>query len=309
MSTRPLFQGLAALTVTVVLATLPQPAAAQAEAAPPGSADNPHVVEVEAEDYAFRIPETLPAGWVTIRFENVGEEPHFMFFSHLLKGRTYDDYIIEAAEPFNQIWMQIRDGEITEEEAWALMEERVPAWAFEDVVPRGGPSIVEPGGTVETTVRLEPGNYAVECFMKSEDGEIHSVEGMTDPVTVTGEPSGASTPEADARVILSNDGIGVEGELTAGRRTLEVHMADQGPGFGHTVSLARLDDAANEQEVVEWMNWMTPHGLRAPAPATFIGGAHGMPVGERAYFSVDLEAGTYLLTSESGISTTFAVEP
>ena len=309
MSTRPLFQGFATLTVAAALVTLPQAAAAQAEAAPPGSADNPHVVEVEAEDYAFRVPETLPAGWVTVRFENVGDEPHFMVFHHLLEGRTFDDYMIEAGEPFNQIWMQLRDGEVTEEEAWALMEELVPAWVFEHIVHRGGPGIVKPGGEVEATVYLEPGNYVVECYMKSEEGEIHAMEGMADPVTVTGEPSDASPPAADARVILSNDGIEIEGQLTAGHRTLEVHVADQGAAPGHTANFARLDGPAHEQEVVEWMNWMTSHGLRAPAPATFVGGVQLMPVGQRANVILELEAGPYLLVSESGISTTFTVEP
>jgi hypothetical protein len=46
---------------------------------------------------------------------------------------------------------------------------------------------------------------------------------------------------------------------------------------------------------------MTGEGMRFPAPATFVAGMHLLQVGERGYFTTDLEAGRYLLISESGV--------
>ena len=44
---------------------------------------------------------------------------------------------------------------------------------------------------------------------------------------------------------------------------------------------------------------MNGDGLRAPAPATFVGGVQEMPEGRTAYFTIDLEAGRYAWISEN----------
>lgn len=266
------------------------------------------VVEVTAEDFAFRVPETLPSGWNTIRFENEGEEHHFLIFVRLPEGRTFDDYMIEVGEAYNDIWYRLRDGDIDEEEGWQRAAETLPRWVG-DLQLMGGSGLVAPGRTTEVTIRLEPGDYVVECYMRSADGEIHAIEGMSDPVTVTEEASGKSPPSADATVTISNDGIEIEGQLTPGRRTLEARIVDQGPAFGHNLHLARLDDGTAVDEVLGWERWMTGEGMRSPAPATFVGGMHLLPVGERGYFTTDLEAGRYLLVSESGVWKEIAVRP
>lgn len=309
MTSRRLPLALVVLFAGTALVAFVASADAQSSEAIPAAHDAPVVVEVTAEDFAFRIPETIPSGWVTVRFENVGEEHHFLVFGQLPEDKSFDDYVIEIGGPFNEIWYQLRDGEITEPEAWELLEQVVPAWAFEQLVFRGGPGLIAPGETVEATVWLEPGDYFVECYMKSEDGELHWMEGMSDPVTVTDESSGGSPPDVDVRLAISNDGIEVDGELTPGQRTFEVYVADRGAGFGHNVHLARLDEGTEADDVLGWENWVTPDGMQSPAPALFVGGVQLLPVGERGYFTTDLEAGRYLLISESGVWKEIAVRP
>lgn len=308
MTSRRLPLALTTLFAGTALVAFVAPAEAQSSEVIPATHDAPVVVEVTAEDFAFRVPEKLPSGWVTLRFENAGEEHHFLVFGRLPQGRTYDDYVTEIGMPFNEVWYQLRDGEIGQDEAWELLGASVPEW-IGDIRFMGGSGLVAPGKSTEVTVHLTPGNYVVECYMKSADGEIHWMEGMSDPVTVTEESSGGSPPDADVRLAISNDGIDVDGELTPGRRTFEVYVADQGAVFGHNLHLARLDEETEADDVLGWENWMTTEGMQAPAPAIFAGGVHLLPVGERRYFTTDLEAGRYLLISESGIWKEIAVRP
>lgn len=295
-----LARGIALAVAGTALATAPPQVRAQSAGADADPALASHVVEVTAEDFAFRVPETLPSGWTTIRFANEGEEHHLLYLVRLPDGTTFDDYMIEAGEAYNAIWYGLRDGELDEEGAWEQAAETLPRW-IGDLEPMGGSGLVAPGGTAEVTVRLEPGDYVVECYMRSADGEIHAIEGMAHPLTVTDEASGGTPPSADAIVTLSNDGIEIEGELAPGRRTIEVRVADQGPAFGHDLHLARLDDGMEVDGVLGWEKWMTAEGMRHPAPATFVGGVQFLPVGGRGFFTTELQTGRYLMLSESGI--------
>lgn len=271
------------------------------------------VVEITATDYAFRAPHAIASGWTTIRFKNDGEEHHFVLMSRLPEGKTVDDYEIELSQPFSEIGQAVWTGEIDQEEVFARIGEVLPEW-FQAVQFMGGPGLVTPAFSSETTMYLEPGNYALECYMKTEDGKIHYMEGMLRPLVVTEEASGGSPPETDVRITLSNFEMDVEGELAQGRHVIAVHVAENPEeGFGHNVQLARLNPDAEVEEVVSWMNWFSVKGMRPPAPAEFIGGVHVMPVGSTAYFTAELEPGRYLLISEytahQGVLHEFTVAP
>ncbi len=293
-----------ALSATFGLAGLIawQGAAAPATPVEPGGIEAPPahapVVEVAAEDYAFRVPESLPSGWVTLRFTNEGEEHHFLMLHRLPEGKTFDDYVVEIGEPFNEVWYPLRAGEITQEEALERMGETIPEW-FWSVQQMGGTGLTEAGRTTEVTVKLEPGNYVVECYMKTPEGEFHGMEGMVDPITVTDEPSGGSPPEADLRLTATNSSLELEGEATPGQHTAALHIAERPEaGFGHNVHVARLPDGIEPDEVQAWLNWMNVEGLQEPAPATFLGGMNILPEGTTGYFSLDLKPGRYLFASE-----------
>jgi hypothetical protein len=152
-------------------------------------------------------------------------------------------------------------------------------------------------------MRLAPGNYVMECYVKTADGEFHSMLGMAMPLTVTEEDSGGAPPKADLSITLFNHMIEVQGTPVAGQQTVAVNF-DEHPeyGLGNDVHVVRLDEETDLDEVIAWMDWMNVDGLRAPSPAAFVGGIHEMPSGYTAFFTVDLEPGRYAWIAESGAS-------
>lgn len=258
------------------------------------------VAEYTARDYAFVGPAELPSGWVTIRMANAGLEHHFVFLTLLPEGKTMEDYVSDVGMPFDSVWHQLRSGAVDKAGAGAMLGELLPEW-YADAASMGGPGLVAPGGVGQATMRLAPGNYVMECYVKTPDGEFHVALGMAMPLTVTAEDSGASPPTPDLEITLFNSVIEVEGTPTAGQQTVAVHF-DEHPqyGPGNDVHVVRLDEGTDLDEIVQWMDWMNVDGLRAPSPATFVGGIHEMPAGYTAFFTVDLEPGHYAWIAESG---------
>lgn len=272
----------------------------------------PGVVEVIARDYAFEAPDAIPSGWTTLRFENRGQEPHFVLFDRLPEDVTFREYMGEAGAAFDTVWRRLRDGEIDRAGAGQTLGRLLPGW-YASVAQTGGTGLVMPGETARTTLRLEPGSYVIECYVKTPDGEFHTSRGMARPVTVTGDSTGAEPPEADLELAVTTDEISVTGTPSSGRHTVAVHFEEQPEaGLGNDVHLVRLEGDAAAADVAPWMDWMNLDGLRSPAPAEFLGGTQEMPAGETAYFTVELEPGRYAWISEAPIPrslfTEFSVE-
>ncbi len=188
----------------------------------------------------------------------------------------------------------------------------LPEW-YASVKQMGGPGLVAAGGVAQATVHLEPGDYVMECYVKNADGEFHATLGMARPLRVTSESSGASAPEADLEITLTNYEMAIEGTPAADEQTVAVHFREHPEfGLGNDVHVVRLEDYTDMDEVIDWMDWMNVDGLRAPAPAEFVGGTHEMPVGYTAYFTVGLTPGRYAWISEStaamGMVREFTVE-
>lgn len=286
-----------AAALLAALAVIVSAESATAQGAQPASADP--ILEITATDYAFLAPASVPAGWVPIRFTNEGAEPHFVFISRLPEGRTVDDYEASILPTFDGAWRAVRDDGASVEAALGQLQSALPEW-YGGVHMIGGPGYLSPGRTSETVIRLEPGSYVLECYMKTADGRIHYMEGMVRPLEVVAGDGIGSPPKADVQVTLTNQGVSLDGAIAPGRVTFAVHAA-QNPevGFGHSAHLARLAPDTEVGDVVSWVNWFTARGMSAPAPAEFVGGVHFMPEGATAFFTADLEPGRYLLISES----------
>lgn len=242
----------------------------------------------------------IPSGWTTLRFDNQAPVHHFGFVSKVPEFVTLDQYHQEITLPF-QNFLDV------------VFLERDPSFPdagfefaewFGDIVFLGGPGLTAPGRISQTTLNLEPGNYIIECYMKSPGGFFHSVDRMLAQLTVTEEPSGAPEPRGTLEMTLlnpENGGIQAADEVRPGKQTVSVHFAEQtvhGNLVGNDVHLVRLDDGTDLAELAAWMNWAVPAGLTAPAPAEFLGGAHDMAVGQTAYFTVLLRPGTYAWIAE-----------
>lgn len=310
-----------AVGIAVLVSPLPAcQAAQQSEQSQPAAekeateaTSEPHVVELSTTDHAFHAPAKIPSGWITFRLKNEGEEPHFFNLMVLPEGKTYDDVTREVVTPFHVLNDQYRAGTIGSEEMLEELDRRVPDWfwaAYHDLI-RGGVGITSPGRTSQSTVKLEPGTYVMECYVVSPEGKFHNQLGMLRPLIVTDEPSGAQPPEADVAMTLSNYQIAVEGELTSGKHTVRVEVVEEPEGLlGHDVHLARLEEGIEPVEVAEWMDWVT--AMQSPAPVEFLGGAEHVPVGYSSYISVDLQPGRYVWVSEGygtrGVIEVFTVE-
>ena len=276
-----------------------QTTAEEIEAAETPAPDS-YVVDYVARDYAFVGPTEIPSGWVTMRMANEGLEHHFIFLTLLPEGKTIEDYASDVGAAFGGAWEALQAGTVDKAGAGAMIGEALPEW-YASAAPMGGPGLVAPGRTAQATMRLTPGNYVMECYVKTADGEFHIMLGMAMPLTVTAEESGGMPPKADFAITLFNPVIDVEGTPQAGRQTVAVNFEEHPEyGLGNDVHVVRLEEGTDLDEVVQWMDWMNVDGLRAPSPAAFVGGIHEMPAGYTAFFTVDLEPGRYAWIAESG---------
>lgn len=272
-----------------------------------------NVIEVSALDFKFEVPDQVPSGWNTFRFKNEGKQEHFFYIYRLPDNKTYQQFIDDAIKPLNSVWSEYEAGKLSREEAGAKLGTEIAPWFFTELVPSGGPALTEPGETAQATVKLEPGLHVVECYVKMPDGTWHTDMGMQQPLTVTEASTDAQPPAADAELTLSNYKIESRGTLTAGTRTIAVHVKENPEGFMlHDINLFRIDDETKPEEIVKWMDWMDLEQFKAPAPGYSLGGMEHLAAGKTGYMTVDLQPGNYVWVSEGygsrGMVETFTVE-
>ena len=251
---------LPALRATLVAVAVAAPLTSFTRPAAPAA--KPNVVTVTATDYAFDAPASVPAGLTTLRIVNNGKELHHVAMIRVDSGKTMDDVMaaIKAGGP-------------------------PPAWAHE--VP--GPNAPAPGMEANTTVVLEPGTYALLCFIPSPDHTPHVMKGMSRMITVTPTygAKAAKLPAADLTMTFVDYGFNLSKPLTAGTRTIRVRNTAAQP---HEVELVRLQPGKTAMDVITWID--APNG---PPPGMPIGGVVGVAPGTEANFSAKLETGEYAL--------------
>ena len=232
-------------------------AAGAADAAPVASAA-PSAVTVVTTDYTFDAPSELPAGLTTFRLVNQGPSLHHIQLVKFGDGKTFADFMaaLKAGGPPPK---------------WASME--------------GGPNPSELGDTSSTAVMLEPGNYAMLCFIPGPDGIPHVAKGMVRPLTVTGSGAAGSEPEAEVVMKLVDYDFELSKPLTAGRYTIRIDNA--GPQE-HEVAIVKLDAGKEPMDFAKWGEKQV-----GKAPGTLHGGVSGIMPGDKAFVEVDLAPGEY----------------
>ncbi len=257
------------------------------------------VVDVTAKDYSFHSRDTISSGWKTFRFNNEGHAHHFFFLTLLPENVNFQDYINDVSSAFGVTWDSLKSG-MNQAQAGALLGSSLPGW-YAKAKTMGGVGIIAPGKSEETTIKLVPGNYVMECYIKTEDGRFHGELGMIKPIYVTEEISDAEEPSnANYDITVSNNNMETSGNILQGLNTVAVHFKEHPQyGLGNDVHVVRLLNDTNLDSVINWMNWMNIDGLRTPSPAVFYGGTQEMPVGYTSYFTVDLDPGTYAFISET----------
>jgi hypothetical protein len=113
---------------------------------------------VEGAEYVFNA-ETIPSGAVEINFDNIGAQPHHLIASKIKGDATAED--VEAA--------------FEEEKGPPPLEEKGTK----------STAVLEGGEAQLVTLDLEPGRYALYCFITDrEGGPPHALKGMVDEVEV-----------------------------------------------------------------------------------------------------------------------------
>ena len=258
------------------------------------------VVEIVTNNMDFQSADTIKSGWNTFKYINKSTQAHFFLLDKYPEGKRLENTIAEVGPPFDNGMALIMEGKMDE----AMAEfGKLPKW-FGEIVFTGGSGLVSPQTTSLTTVKLDPGLYIMECYVKMANGKFHTSMGMAKELMVLDEDSGNSPPEADiAMSISSTEGIVFDKEIKEGKHVFSVTYKDQivHENFvGHDVNLVKLDSTANLETLEAWMNWATPTGLMDPLPegVLFLGGTNDAPAGSTQYFEVYMPAGNYAFISE-----------
>ena len=218
------------------------------------------VVHVTGEDFKFDAPDSISAGLTEFRFLNKGPAIHHMQLLKLEGGKTVADLRAALANPGPP-----------------------PAWVKEV----GGPNAPAPGVESNATMMLEPGNYALICFVDI-GGTPHFMKGMVRPLRVGPARNAASTkPKADVSATLFDYGFKLSSPIRAGMRTIRVH--NTGPQ-SHEVELVQLAPGATADTFIKWI-----YKMEGPPLGKALGGIASIPPGTSQYFSANFTPGNYAL--------------
>ena len=230
-----------------------------AAAAPPA----PNVVTIRATNYAFTAPDTVPAGLTTLRLV-VDSGFHHATLLRIGEGKTFADLgaALQAMKPGSP----------------------PPAW----IIDEGGPNPPMPGDTATVTVDLQPGTYAVTCFVDVPDHVPHMAKGMLHQlVVVPSAGPAAAAPVADVSVTMKDYGWDITPSLTAGEHTLKVENVAQ---QSHEFFVIRLDDGKTPEDFGKWAAT-----YKGPPPGRAMGGLAAMRPGAVAWVKLSLTPGNYMM--------------
>ena len=238
----------------------------EAPPAPPA----PNAVVINASDFTFAAPDTVPSGWTQLRLVNAGPSMHHVALVKINGGKTYDTLMamLRTPPPPN------------------APPPPLPEWLTEV----GSPSIPPMGDTSNVVTNLEEGHYALLCFIPDSLGRPHFVLGMARPLEVVAASGPtAAEPVADVEVKLTDYAFTESAPITAGHRTIRI--TNDGPQ-PHEIVIVRLDSSTTAQQLVAWVTG----GMRgAMPPAMPMGGTAGIANGGHAYVVSDLRPGRYAL--------------
>ena len=263
----------------------------------------PNIVELAAVGKTFIGPSEIPAGWTTFKFTNKSDMVHFAIIDVLPKGVSAKQLSDDVMAPFQDAMNAMIAGD---EAATKAAFEKFPEWIAQ-LTRNGGPGILGAHETGQTTVYIEPGEYVVECYVKT-NGVFHSTPasdgtfGMMLPLTVTANEGKTAEPKSNMTISITNAGYKIlDGALHQGANTIRVNFDEQQafPSVtGNDIHLMKITSADDARAANDWMDWRKTHGLESPAPVKFLGGINDLPAGTHGYFTVDLQPGDYEFIGE-----------
>jgi len=219
------------------------------------------VVTVVAHEYAYTMPDTIPAGLTTFRLDDAGKQLHHLNVVRLDAGKTLKDF------------------------ADAMKAAGAPPPAWMHVV--GGPNTPEPGHWSNATVELTPGYYVAFCVIPDPAGVPHLADGMMHSFIVVPSARGsAPLPHADVTVTLGDYGFTWSRPLTSGRHVIAVTNNSSQP---HEMVISRFAPGKGNKDFAAWA--FKPEGK--PSPAYSMGGVTAIAPGDTVVFEQTFTPGHY----------------
>ena len=218
-----------------------KPAAASGKPAASAAPVVGNLFTIQATEYKFDAPDSIPGGLTTIRLTDVGKQPHEAQLFRLNSGVTGDQFQTALKNPN-------------------------PAGALKLSTATGGVAAVDPGTTAESIMDLQPGQYYLLCFLPDANGVPHFVHGMLKAFTVTKPSAAAASPQASTTVTLKDFTFEMPATLPAGATIVKV--TNEGPQ-PHQMEIARLAPGKTAQDVTSFFA-SQPSG---PPPASAVAAA------------------------------------
>ncbi len=253
------------LTAPAIFAVLLTPAVDRSPGPVPRAPLKVPEITFTAADYDFTGPSSVASGPTAITLVNRGKEVHHLAIMRIPDGMSMDQ-LHEALT-------------------------RKPGPPPDMSLLQGGPNAVNPGGSATSIVDLDPGQYALLCFVPSSDGTPHFMKGMMSELTVTSAESKATPaalPAPDGVIHLADFSFTTSRPITAGQHSVLVH--DGGTQW-HELVLFRLDPGKSAADFVKW----AMDGMKTPPPGTFAGGVSPLGPDGRNTALLDFRRGKYLM--------------
>jgi hypothetical protein len=269
-----------------LLALLAVPASA--EPAPAQEPLSGRVVEVAASEYAFRSPDTIPAGLTTFRLRQEGRVRNGANLSPA--GR--DSLALHEGDPtdgMHMLWLVRLDPGKTAADLYAAQRADAPApWAH--VI--GGPGFAFPPRSTNATLRLEPGQYVLVCYVgaaREDRRRYHLLKGMFRPLTVSpSDAPAAPMPEPDVVVTFgAGRSVAFSRPITkAGAWKVLVRNATDRRGV---FDIRRILPGHTAAEAASWRR-----ADGKPPVSEVWGGLAGVAAGDAMLTTIDFVPGTYV---------------
>lgn len=218
-------------------------------------------INISAEDFKFYAPLSAPAGLVTLRLANHGQQLHHAQLLKFAGNHTVKDFV-------------------------AALKPNAPPPRWASFV--GGPNAVGPNGTSEVTQVLEPGNYAIVCFVDTPDHVPHIMKGMSKDLVVTKPAANmTSLPSSDNTALLTDYNFKLAHPLVKGWQRLTISTSATQP---HEFTVIQMAAGKTTKDLLGWVDKM-----QGPPPGVPMGGVAALEKGRSVSVPLNLTAGNYVL--------------
>lgn len=279
------------LCVPTLLVASVRHAAAQSRAKTSSASLPGRVVDVKAAEFVFTAPDTIPSGLTTFRLLQTG-----LVVERMRAGMHGGDLVADKGDDtrgVHMLWVVRLDSGKTMADLYraALAGERTTPWAAQ----LGGPAFSYPPATTNATLDLEPGSYALVCYIGSarEDRtRYHLLNGMFRALTVIpASQRRAASPRVDVVATISGKkAVTFSKPLRAGRVVM------------------RVENESDED--LEFKFQRVPAGLtgkaflaqpRGTGPGTPAGGLSSVPPRASIITTLDFTAGEHIVGTHASI--------